>query len=71
MTERNVSLLDTQDAPVRDRDAKRVGAEVGERRLGAYKRRLRVDDPVATAQLVARPRNGGVVVELSAFEDLR
>jgi hypothetical protein len=48
----------------------RVSAEAGESMLGACERRLRVDDPVATAQLVARPRNGGVVVELSAFEDL-
>ena len=49
----------------------RVSAEAGESMLGACERRLRVDDPVASAQLVARPRNGGVVVELSAFEDLR
>jgi hypothetical protein len=71
MTEHNASLLDAQDALVRDLDAMRVGAEAGGPMLGAYERRLRVDDPVATAQLVAVPRNGRVVVELSAFEDLR
>lgn len=68
VAERNAILFDAQDAVVGDRDAMRVGAEIGKHSFGSCERGLRVNDPVATAQLVAEPRNGSVVAEFSALE---
>lgn len=46
-----------------------VSAEVRKDALGTCERGLRIDDPVATAKLVAELRNGSVVAEFSDFED--
>ena len=46
----------------------RVGAEIGEHSFGSRERGLRVNDPVATARLLAEHWNGRVVAEFSAFE---
>ena len=49
--ERDVAVLERDEATVRDRDAVRVAGEVLEDLLGAAERRLRVDDPLlATAR---------------------
>ena len=61
-------LLDAQDTMVRDRDAMRVGAEIGEDSFGSCERGLRVDDPGATTPLVTEPRNGSVGAEVSPPE---
>lgn len=68
VAERDAILFDAQDAVVRDGDAMRVGAEIGKHSFGSGERGLRVDDPVATAQLVAELGNRSVVAEFSAFE---
>ena len=52
--ERNTTVLEAQDAMVRDRDAMGVGAEVREHALGTGERRFRVDDPVEAAKRYGR-----------------
>lgn len=52
VSERNAILFDAQDAVVRDGDAMRVGAEIGKHSFGSGERGLRVDDPVATANVL-------------------
>ena len=68
VAERNAVLLHAQDAVVGDGDAMRVGAEIGKDSFRSCEGGLRVDDPVSTAQLVAKPRNESVVADFFAFE---